>query len=309
MKKPIIDKKYLPSKQFAFAIGSGVFVVLVIVLIAVLTGQNSTFSRKNKGKLTVGSPTVIELVEKDTDEDGVFDWEEALWGTNKNRKSTFDGIPDKQYIENQRQALELESSENDKALNETDKFAREFFTAYAALKSAGEDQESIEDFSRALGEEIANATIIDQYTENDINTAIASDKAAVTEYYNQVQSLFAEYQAKGIGDEINIVNSGLLTYTQEGTSSDNRQLEGIGLAYQDFAKALIETRVPAKYTGLHLEMANGANNLGLSVKDMMKIVDDPLVGLTGITQYQTYSDAFIETVQDLESTLLKEIEA
>src|SRR3989344_1502939 len=124
-----------------------------IVLLFSLFGGKENFAREGSN-LALKDKTVIDLVQQDTDKDSIPDWEEALWGTDKNSKVTFDGMPDKTYIENKKKSLKLEAeaevSEN--TSSETDKFAREFFSAYAALKSEGVDSLTINNFSSALGQ-------------------------------------------------------------------------------------------------------------------------------------------------------------
>ena len=45
------------------------------------------------------------IIVVDTDGDGIADWEEALWGTDKNKKITFNDTPDATYIENKKKEL------------------------------------------------------------------------------------------------------------------------------------------------------------------------------------------------------------
>ena len=117
------------------------------------SGENfSITGNKNNTALKVENPTLPDLIQRDTDGDGVPDWEEALWGTDKNKKITFNDTPDATYIENKKKELKIEGNVIADAtkLTETEKFAREFFTSYSAMKSSGQiDQNTINDFSSA----------------------------------------------------------------------------------------------------------------------------------------------------------------
>ena len=56
------------------------------------------FNKKDESKLSTQKLTINQLLQKDSDGDGVMDWEEGLWGTDPNNTKTFEGIPDAEYI-------------------------------------------------------------------------------------------------------------------------------------------------------------------------------------------------------------------
>src|SRR3989344_6722884 len=97
--------KYLPSKKFATII-STIFVlgIAVFVIFSSFSKKESFFSSgiKNNTALKVENQTINDLIGQDSDSDGISDWEEALWGTNKNRAQTFADTPDAVYIANKK---------------------------------------------------------------------------------------------------------------------------------------------------------------------------------------------------------------
>ncbi|MFN4181284.1 MAG: hypothetical protein ACK4FA_01120 [Candidatus Paceibacteria bacterium] len=297
-------KAYLPSKNFTIFVGGGLLLVLIVLGVTSLFQNKEKFSQKNQ--VAPDGTTLSDLLQSDTDLDGIFDWEEALWGTDKNKKATFDDVPDAVYIKERKDALASNGDVSE--LNETEQFAREFFASYVALKSAGEDPESINTFSRALGEKIGDPNLIDVYGAGDVKVVVASNKEDVANYYTNIQDIFEKYRNTGMGDEIDIVNSGLLGYTEGRTKVDYSKLNSIGKAYQSFAGELMKLKVPTQYVNTHVEIANSAHNTGASVISMVNIIDDPIIGLTGITQYQKYSADFMENAQNLEEDLVKILE-
>ena len=136
----------------------GIFFVLIFLF---FSGKISFSSKKENGKVSVdrlsmAGLTVSDLIKTDSDGDGVTDWEESLWGTNKNNPMSFDGMSDKKYIENKKKELNIESTKKEGELNETDIFAREFFASYVAMKASGSmDKDAINEFSNALGQRLA----------------------------------------------------------------------------------------------------------------------------------------------------------
>jgi hypothetical protein len=296
-------QQYLPSKKFILIVSSCIVLAVIIFLIFFMSSSGENFlvgDKKNNNALKVENQTLTELIQNDTDGDSIPDWEEALWGTDKNKKITFNGIPDVTYIENKKKELKIEQSVNEKKLTETEKFAREFFTSYTAMKSSGQvDADTINNFSSALGQKIINPDLIDRYTEADIKISNTDNSTKRLEYYTNMQKLFKSYQSAGIGDELEIVSNGL-----EADSADQYiKLSIIAKAYQDFAKKTIETSVPQSLSDYHLQIANNANNTGISVLNMAKIISDPVIGLSGLSQYQKYSDDLVKAVADLETAL------
>ena len=305
--------KYLPSKKFILIISAGIVLVVIIFMIFFMSSSGENFitgDKKENSALKIENQTIISLIQNDSDGDGIADWEEALWGTDKNKKITFNDMPDATYIENKKKELKIEQSINETKLTETEKFAREFFSSYSAMKSSGQiDSDTINSFSNALGQKIVNPALIDYYKETDVKTSTLDNVATKQKYYQDMQNLFKSYQSVGLGDELDIISKGLASNSASGTTDNTDQYSRLSIianAYQDFAKKIMEMSVPSSLAQYHLQIANSSNNTGISVANMEKIIDDPIVGLSGLSQYQKYSDDLVKAVADLETALLKE---
>ncbi len=300
--------KYLPSKGFMVIVG------ICLVLIA---GIFLLFGKSKKGKFVasdaqtnqavkIGNLTVTDLVQLDSDTDGIPDWEEALWGTDKNKKVTFDNTPDAEYIATKKEELKMPAEETQSSANptETEKFAHEFFSAFTAMKQSGEvDQNAINNFSSALGQKAIDPNLIDRYSEKDIRVSQNETAQTRDSYFTAVEQYFDKERAAGVGDELDIVSGVLASYSATGKSVGVDKLLKIADAYQDFGAKMMSLSVPASLSQNHLAVANSANNTGIAVRNMMKIVDDPVVGLAGLSQYQKYSEDFIKVAGDLEAPL------
>jgi hypothetical protein len=250
------------------------------------------------------------MLVKDSDLDGISDWEEALWGTDINNKNTFEGKNDADYIKEKKLALKIENGDtgelNSGNLTETDKFAQQFFASLSAMQQNGQvDQNTINNVSTALGQKIVDPTIIDQYSEKDVKISGNDGIDAQKTYYTTIKKLFETYSKKGIGDEIEItaILASVNTMTVEEKSEYIKKLTEISNAYQEYATKVIGTLVPINLSSNHLKIANSAHNTGISVNNMAEVINDPIVGLSGLSQYQKYSDELILNVENLETIL------
>ena len=292
-------KKFLPSKNFLIIMAISAGVIILFFAIFFVFGHKTDFVSK-KSKLALADKTVADLVAQDTDGDGVQDWEEYLWGTDKNNKKTFGEMSDSTYIENKRKELNLEDKVEANNTTETDKFAREFFAAYSAMKAGDVDPNLINNFSSSLGQKVVSPNLVDKYADRDVKINPVDNITERQKYYTTIKGFFEEYRAVGLGDELDIVSTGILTYE----SSGNAQVENLILiadAYAGFSQKVIETETPESLKSIHLRIANSANNIGISVSNMAKIINDPIVGLAGLSEYQEYSDDLVSAVEELET--------
>jgi len=302
-------KKYLPSKKFVRLIGSFLIVGIVFVIVfVVFFSQKSIFKHTNKpGQLGADRLSVLKLSQVDTDGDGVQDWQEALWGTDKNNPATFNGVSDLKYIDNKKKELGIsQDPKNEQNLTETEKFAREFFSTYIAMKDSGQlDNTTINNFSSTLGKKIADPTILDQYSDTDIIPDTSNEGAGDPQkYYFEIKKLFDQYRSSGIGEELSIVNNSLMANSKTSDGSQKRLLD-IANAYKSFAQKMMGVPVPKNLIQDHLAVANSSNNSGISVENMAKVSTDPIMGLSGLSQYQKYSNDFVNSAGALETKALE----
>lgn len=296
-------KKYLPSKKF----------ILIIFFIAILiTGYFiiSTIVKKNKAKKAFHQETierltgltVSDLVEKDTDGDGVPDWEESLWGTDKNNRFTFNGIIDSEYIARKKKEINPNfNTVEEENLTETDKFARQFFSSFLAMKEGGVDNLTINNFASSVGQNLVNTKIVDEFTKENIKT---STSLSIEEYYTKMKSTFEKYSKLGLGEEMQLLENSLNQYSATGSESNTEKIQTIGIAYQEFAKEASQIIAPEIISDTHLNIINSANKTGISVLSFSKVINDPILGVTGLAQYEKNIDDFVKNVTALETLIL-----
>ncbi|MBP9802707.1 MAG: hypothetical protein KBD14_00130 [Candidatus Pacebacteria bacterium] len=295
-------KPYLPSKQFQKIAISLIILIALGFGIFYLFAKDEKFSRN--ADLEINKKTVKEVLETDTDGDGVLDWEETLWGTDKNKQYTYEGISDLDYISNKRSALNTGEGANGEEikLTETDLFAREFFASYVALKGQeGITEDDILNFTNSLGKNISNQNLPKIYSKKQIKITEGNSKENQLEYYESISALFDQYRSKySLGDELEIMSTGLVNYQNTEKEEKYNELLLIGEGYQEFAKEASNIPTPVSFEEYHLEILNNAHNTGLAILEMAKVTGDPIVGLAAINLYGKYSDALIVAVEKLE---------
>ena len=74
-------------------------VVLLVLLFFIKTKSEWTNKEMAGSGLVSGDEILGDVLSKDTDKDGIWDWEEGLWGTDPTKKDTdSDGESDSSYI-------------------------------------------------------------------------------------------------------------------------------------------------------------------------------------------------------------------
>ncbi len=178
------------------------------------------------------------------------------------------------------------------------------------MKASGNaNSNTINNFAVSLGQNISKPDLVDAYTEEDIKIDPIDDKSEQKKYSLGLGQLYQSYESTGIGEEMDVVSGNIDSLDTADTTkppTDKEQsakLLVIADAYQDFAKKMMAMSVPKSLKTYHLTIANSANNTGIGVRSMANVTTDPIVGLSGFSEYQKYSDDFTSAVTDLKSFL------
>jgi hypothetical protein len=258
------------------------------------TANYLTQSQNPEG-LTYDTDIVENLVAKDTDSDGVVDWEESLWGTDPSKKDTDgDGVPDNVAIEKLKKEREdsvgvSESPGEAENLTKTDEFSRELFATIAALNQNGEmDQATMDQLGASLADRIQNATPRKIFTLSDLKI-IKSDTVADIKNYNDAL------------DKINKINTGgqtvidiLQKFTADGNNVDTSalaELDPIIEQAQEIVEGMKKISVPQSLASLHLNFLNALERISENVSDIKLYDTDSVVALGAISQYNDNTTA------------------
>ncbi len=98
-------KNYLPSRKFVIRTAT----IAILLIVAISVYKITLFI---KDKLTKKDPVVMtiksDVIQKDSNNNGIPDWEESLWGLDPKG----DGVSNKEFIMTQKEALAKENNVN-----------------------------------------------------------------------------------------------------------------------------------------------------------------------------------------------------
>jgi hypothetical protein len=236
---------------------------------------------------------------KDTDGDGLPDWEESLYGTDPSEADTDgDGVNDAEAVKRGLVKLALTppplpAGDTDLAAGIpgataasttlTDQFARAFFSNYLQGRSSqvpSEDELATFVQNAALGLAETQARP-DAYAASDLRIS-GSGKDALAQYAVAAEAAFSAYNQK--------LPYGELTYfsdaTQKGSAEALQNVRRISDSYAATADALAKLTVPTEAATAHLALVNSLARLSDTIGNMAAVQADPMRGMLGLAEYQ-----------------------
>jgi hypothetical protein len=290
-------KKYLPSKNF---ISIFLFIVVLIVLFFTIKGVVSLFKNKEGGSiLEPTTMTVGDIVQKDTNKNGIADWEEGLWGLDP----TKNGPENKDFILAKKGSLEknglIYTGDDSKMITQNELLSRQFFATILSLQQTGNlDSDAVDAISSSIGEEIKSTLIPDIYnTEMAIirNTTDESKEAYLIAFSNLVD----KYEGRDIGSEMTIFAQGI-------ANNDPQALyaaKTVADAYREFGADLMLLPVPNSAIYTHTSLANNYEKVAQSIEGLTQVLDDPIIGMRSLLNYKKYTDALVSDFEKLSDIL------
>lgn len=231
-----------------------------------------------------------DLVSRDTDLDGVLNWEESLWGTDPTKRDTNDdGMSDSVEIEKIK-SLTMQSEQGESSLTktenltETDKFSREFFSTIATLNQNGAmDQATVDKLSSSLAEKIKNSPPRKIFKFSDLKIIEDNSLQAVKSYDNALDNIYKKYPVQG--NAMNILQE-FITYEDNVNVDTLTKLNPIIEQTGKIIDALVKMSVPQSLASLHLNFTNGLQRLVENLNDIKLYDTDVVIALSAISQYE-----------------------
>jgi hypothetical protein len=281
-----MDHPSKPSKKFLIRAGITAG-ALAIFLLLQTNLVKSIFS--NKTARYDGAATVGELVGKDSNGNGITDWEERLWGLDPTILYT-NGVPNKQIIEEKKKSLGITS---DRELNETDLFARDLFALSAALGQNNQsDAQLLQNIVSDVGTKITPLSVPTKYFLKNIKTVPTSTdslQAYKGNLYNTLTRLTNT-------DEVDM----LVDLLDNKNYARGPEIAARGALYLESATTLSKISVPTGVAAYHLDIINALNSMGEGLRVISEFEKNPLKAGTGVPTYNSQSLIFTDRLHLLE---------
>ena len=299
-------KKQLSGALFLFLVFGGGFLLLRDSLGTAQFEKTAVTGRT--------SGLFANEAEKDSDGDGLLDWEEGLWRTDpKNADSDGDGMPDGEEVRNSRNPLVagpedtitslaesplaevFADSAGEKDLTLTDIFARDFVTGYFAMKQVGQFSEANRDkFIQTLFAGV-DATPAGKYALADLTTTQKSDKETLKTYGNALGEVALRYRHLAEGKELVIVDNAVKQEKPEKLTA----LGPILADYKSFIEEYLSVQVPLSAYEVHLGLLNTNAAAMDAIAEMGELFNDPMRGAAGLTAYRNVAESGGGVMRDL----------
>lgn len=255
--------------------------------------------------------------QKDSDDDGLPDWQESLWRTNKNNSDTDgDGTKDGEEIKLGRDPLKKGPDDklspsliSDTAGGQEENtitagFSRKMFGDYMSMTNSFDSKLSETDKTNLVNYWMSDLSSLQEEQKNEIfykigDLKISQDNSteAIKKYGNKMGAIIGKY-LKPI-----LISEHELTVFQSSLEKENEtELQKLGGridAYSGIIREGLSLEVPKDIASLHLSLINAFAGVADGLKKMKIIFEDPIAGMAGLDQYKESSFSFSVAINDL----------
>lgn len=282
--------------------------MLILLKTNFLFKNRETYQSKDHlNGLNYSDLAIEDLVSKDSDGDGVVDWEESLFGTDPTKKETTAGTPDKVTIDKIKASRGGDtkntsgSGTGDENLTKTEQFSRELFATIAAASQGGTmDPASIEAITTSLAEKIKNPIQRKTYLNPDLKISTDESKESVRKYADALDKI----------QKIYTVNYTVLDVLQKFIVDDNNvdssvlsKLDPIISQTEKVIDVTLKTSVPKSLSVLHLNVINSLQRLVENLKDIQLYDTDVIIAFGAINQYNNNANTLEVDMGNLQAAV------
>lgn len=218
----------------------------------------------------------------DTDRDGLYDWEERLWGLDPNKVDTDgDGVSDAQYVRNKQNIQErrngLENRETN--LSQSQQLGRNVFSALLAIEQSGGvlDETTQEQISDNIAQYVRDIPISGKLYVRDELNLVPNTMEETREYQGNIERLLEEYP-------IEVEDIQLLIESLEDPTVNQDELRRAAEKYDILINELAQMEVPFAIASRHTEFLNSIAHLGGGLKNLSAEEYDELLVFSTIIQ-------------------------
>jgi len=259
-----------------------------------------------------------EYAAKDSDNDGLPDWQEALYGTDPQKTDTDgDGVSDgdaarsgalttQRFITDpSAEPIPLDAIPGVSAApgTLTDEFSRTFFEAYMNSWNGtplnAEEQEAL--VQQMLGQfsSKASASLSSSYTSSSVRVANVS----VSAYAGAVEALIRQNEvAEDAAHPVLLAEE----FIEKENQAALPKLRTLSASYRAIADGLLTIQVPSQLADEHLTLARSFDTLARSTNAIARYEEDPLAVLGALTLVQPSFKEMVLAFRDIGTVILTE---
>jgi len=257
------------------------------------------------------------IASKDSDSDGLPDWEESLYGTDPHVADTFHlgmtdgeavakGLIVPKAIADIRVATSSPASLGPNGLPSpsaegtlTATFTQNFLTLYLAAKQANGDADLSESqvsdvANQAVNQLVASIKATPDFKNAHDLTVFGSGSSALTAFAVSAEAVFMKNRSTATTSELAYLKSAL----ENNDLAALQHMASIAKEYRNSAVGLAVLPVPTELAVADLAVVNAMVHLGEIISDFTRVNDDPLVAILALKQYpqavQSFGKAFID---------------
>lgn len=239
------------------------------------------------------------LAQKDSDHDGLPDWEEAVRGTNPNNAdSDGDGTIDGEEVRLARDPSKaapgdsLLSKENEQFVNElmsaasstnlTEDLSQRLFAQYLSALNKGTSGDA--QTQEALVQDAVSRAKVplrgETYTQADL-IVVPDTKESTRAFANKTIEAIAKHPNASLMNTVIVFGAAM----DDNDKRSKAAFPILGREYQALADDLRKIPVPSSYAASYLQVVNAYEKGGAAFVDMQYYEEDPIRALSGFSNY------------------------
>ena len=290
---------------------AGVFAALILgvaTLVVVFVISRDVPVREAVATPALASPATDaiskKIAQKDSDGDGLYDWEEQLWGTDPFKVDTNgDGVLDGDEVrariqQNKDSGTPVIPQQDASPKTSTAKFSQDFFKRYIELRADGEltPAEAQQVLTRGLSDV---SFTLPQPPKTTLTVVAGADSAILSNYFNTLGNIIVKNTPSDLGvGEARLLQEALQNKEEKPLVAVGHIADG----YTNFTKDFATMTVPETLLPAHMEILEASNELASIIRAFSNAFTDPINALAAIPAYKTSSQKLLKGFQRLTET-------
>ena len=283
----------IPHKKL---IVSGVLALFIIAVGLIASGKAQIYSEKKLATQDISKISVLSVstttayVDRDTDADGLPDWEERLFLSDPLKFDTDgDGTPDGEEVRLGRDPSKANTAKGGEPPNDMLPSIQDPHFATSTTDVLGIKKEYFAKFLTAEGGKIREQTykaLLKRFDPStvrathqlvDLNVSSDNSPEGIHAYGNAFGRLIVKYTKPSHRVEEQILKDAITS----SSSHPLRELQLPAISYMNFSTDLQVLSVPSALASSHLKIVNGYEQMSKGLLAMQSLYSDPIVGAGG----------------------------